>query len=81
MFKNKMRIISLVRNRNAHYLKKTHNFGIEFPKSVAQEYTLDKNNGDTLWEYSISKWMKDVSPAFSKLENEETLPIGYHHVN
>ena len=41
-------IISLVKKRNAQYLKKTHKFGIEVPKSVAQAYALDKKNGSNI---------------------------------
>ena len=44
-----LRIISLVKERNTRYPKKTHNFGIEVPKSVAQACAMDKNNGNTLW--------------------------------
>ena len=49
--------------------------------SVAQAYTLDENNGNTFWEYAISKEMKDVIPAFRKLDNGEIVPIGYQRVN
>ena len=79
--KKRLRIISLVKKRNAQYLKKTHNFGIEVPKSVAQAYALDKKNVNTLWECAISKEMKDVIPAFKKLESGEILPIWYQRVN
>ena len=51
------------------------------PKSVAQEYSLVKNNGNTLWEYAIYKEMKDVIPAFRKIDNGEIVPIGYQRVN
>ena len=44
VLKKRLRIISLVKKRNAQYLKKTHKFGIEVPKSVDQAYALDKNN-------------------------------------
>ena len=30
------------------YLKKSHKFGIELPKTVEQTYTLDTKNGNTL---------------------------------
>ena len=53
--KKRLRIISLVKKMNARYLKKTHNFGIEVTKSVAQAYAMDKNNGNILWVYSIAK--------------------------
>ena len=69
MLKKRLIIINLVKKRNARYLKKTHKFWIEVPKSDAQEYALDKNNGNTLWADYISKEMKDVSPDFRKLDN------------
>jgi hypothetical protein len=41
------RIISLVRKRNPRYLKRTHKFGIELPKTVKEALELDKKNGNT----------------------------------
>ena len=79
--KKRLRIIYIVKNRNASYLKKTHKFGIEVPKYVAQTYVLDKKNVNTLWSDAISKEMKDVSPAFRKLYNGDIVPIGYQRVN
>ena len=55
VLKKRLRIISLIKKRNARYLKKTHKFGIEVLKSVAQAYALCKDNGNTLWEDAISK--------------------------
>ena len=81
VLKKRLRIISLVKKINNLYLKKTHNFGIEVPKSVAQEYDLDENNGNTIWEYSIVKEMKDMSPAFRKIDNGGIVLIGYQCVN
>ena len=48
-------IISLVKKRNAWYLKKTHKFGVDLPKSVTEAYELDENNVNTLWADSIAK--------------------------
>ena len=36
------RIISLVRKRNPRYLKRTHKFGIELPKTVKEAFNLIK---------------------------------------
>ena len=44
----RLSIISLVKKMNARYLKKTHKFGIEVPKSVAQAYAPDKKNLNNL---------------------------------
>ena len=49
VLKKRLRIISLVKKRNSCYLKKTHKFEIEVPKSVAQTYAMDENNGNTFW--------------------------------
>ncbi len=43
------RIISLVRKRNPRYLKWTHKFGIELPKTIKDALELDKKNGNTFW--------------------------------
>ena len=55
VLKKRLRITSLVKKRSDCYLKKTHKFGVEVPKYVAQEYSLDKNNGKTLWADAIAK--------------------------
>ena len=77
VLKKRLQIISLVKNRNDRYIKKTHNFIIEVPNSVAREYAMDENNGNTLFAYAIAKEMNYVSPAFSKLYHEEIVTIGY----
>ena len=79
--KKQHRIISFVKKRSARYLKKTHKFGVELPKSVAEAYALDKKNGNTLWADSIAKEMKDVRPAFKIMEDGKQVPIGYQRVN
>ena len=58
--KKRAAIIKLARSRNARYLKKTHKFGIELPKSVVHALELDRQNGNTLWADAIAKEMKDV---------------------
>ena len=40
--------ILAVKQRNGKYLKRTHRFGIEAPKTVAEAIDLYENNGDTL---------------------------------
>jgi hypothetical protein len=58
--KKRERIISLVKRRNARYLKRTHKFGIELPKTVQEALALDKKNGNTLWADAISKEIKNI---------------------
>ena len=40
-------IISLAKKRHTRYLKKTHKFGIEIPKTVKEAAKLDAKNGNT----------------------------------
>ena len=42
VLKKRDAIISLVNNRKPKYLKRTHKFGVELPKSVTDAYTIDK---------------------------------------
>ena len=81
VLKKRERIISLVKKRSARYLKKTHKFGIELPKTVAEAYALDKKNGNTYWADAIEKEMRNVRIAFKTLENGEHVPIGYQRIN
>ena len=70
-------IISLVRKRNPPYLKQTHKFGIELPKTVKEVFELDKKNGNTLWADAIAKEMRDVRVTFSILPDGQSAPVGY----
>ncbi len=74
------RIISLVRKRNPCYLKRTHKFGIELPKTVKEALALDKKNGNTFWADAIAKEMKDVCVAFKILLDGQSAPIGYQKI-
>ncbi len=78
--KKRDRIISLVKNRNACYLKWTHKFGIKVPKTAEEELEIDKRNGNTLWSDAIAKEMKDVRVAFRILPDGESAPIGYQKI-
>ena len=55
VLKKTLRMISLIKKRNALYLKKTHRFGIKVHKSVAQEYSLYEINDNTIWAYAFPK--------------------------
>ncbi len=74
------RIISLVRKRNPCYLKRTHKFGIEMPKTVKEALDLDKKNGNTFWADTIAKEMNDVRVAFKILLDGQSAPIGYQKI-
>jgi hypothetical protein len=74
-------IISLVRKRNPCYLKRTHKFGIELPKTVNKALELDKKNGNTFWADAIAKKMKDICVAFKILLDGQSAPIGYQKID
>ena len=48
MIRKREHIIALVKKRSTRFLKKTHKFGIEVSRSVAEAYALDEKNGNTL---------------------------------
>ena len=73
-------IISLVHRRTTRYLKRTHKFGIEIPKTVKEALALDRKNGNTLWADAIAKKMKEVCIAFNILPDGRSVPIGYQKI-
>ncbi len=80
MLKKRDRIISLVCKRTTHYLKRTHKFGIEVPKTVKEALTLDRKNGNTLWVDAIAKEMKEVWIVFNILPDGHSAPNGYQKI-
>jgi hypothetical protein len=72
--KKRDRIIAKV---NTRYLKRTHKFGIEVPKSVAHAMRLDVKNGNSFWEEAIAKEMKDVKVAFKVLDEKAHELVNY----
>jgi hypothetical protein len=73
-------IILLVKKGNPRFLKKTHKFGIEVPKTVKDALEIDRRSGNTFWADAIAKEMKDVCVAFKILLNRQSAPIGYQKI-
>ncbi len=80
VLKKRDQIISLVRKQTTRYLKRTHKFGIEVPKTVKEALDLDRKNNNTLWADAIAKEMKEVRIAFNILPDGHSDPIGYHKI-
>jgi hypothetical protein len=80
VLKKRDRIISLVCKWTTRYLKRTHKFGIEVPKTVKEALALDRKNGSTLWVDAIAKEMKEVCIAFNILPDGQSVPIGYQKI-
>ncbi len=75
------RIISLVCKWTTRFLKRTHKFGIEVPKTVKEALDLDRKNGNTLWADAIAKKeMKKVCIAFNILPDGHSVPIEYQKI-
>ena len=75
--KKRDRIISAVKSR---YLKRTHKFGIQLPKTVQEALAIDRETGTDFWRKAIEKEMKNVAIAFEFLESGQVVPIGYQQI-
>jgi len=40
---------------NKQYIKRTHKFGIDVPKTIKRAMEIDKENGNTLWRWCYCK--------------------------
>jgi hypothetical protein len=66
---------------NTRYVKRTHKFGIELPKTVEQALEIDQATGTSYWHDAIQKEMRNVSVAFDFLPENEPVPIGYTKIS
>ena len=76
--KEKRRILKKVKSR---YWKRTHKYGVEVPKTVAEAYALDRKNGNNLWREAIEKEMRNNRIAFEVLGEGERAPSGYRRID
>ncbi len=72
--------ISLVKQHNFQYLKKTHKYSLPLPKSVEDALAIDRHSDSTVWKDAIAKEMKNVRFAFDALEDGRNVPHGFHFV-
>ena len=70
----------LVKRSNPLFLKRTHKFGIEVPKTIKDALEIDRRNGNTFWADAIAKEMKDIRIAFKILLDGQSAPIGYQKI-
>ena len=76
--KKRDRIIKAMKKR---YFRRDQKYGIELPKTVKRALEIDEETGTTFWRDALAKEMKNVSKAFEVLEEGESLPVGYTHIN
>jgi hypothetical protein len=74
VLKHRDRIIAA---SNTRYVKHTHKFGIELPKTVEEALDIDRKTCTTYWYDAIQKEMRNNAIAFEFLEPGESIPIGY----
>ena len=72
--KQRYRIIAAV---NKRYLKRTHKYGIEVPKTIQEALEIDRCTGTTFWRDAIQLEMTNVDVAFEDLDDDAKLPPGY----
>ena len=72
VLKKKDTIISKVKSR---LTQKTHKYGIEVPRNIHEALRLDEDSKTSFWRDAVKKEMRNVSVAFSFLEDDERLPI------
>ena len=80
MLKKRDRIVARVRKQQTRYLKRSHKFSIEIPKTMEHACALDAKNGNTLWVDAIFKKMENVRVAFKVLPNRKLVPICHQFV-
>ena len=71
----------MIVKERSRYWKYTHKFGVLIPKSVKEALLLDNKTGTDLWQKAIEKEMKNVMQAFTFLEQDKKVPIGYQHID
>ena len=79
MLKKRDAIIYLVNNSKPKYLKRTHKFGVELPKYVADAHAIDKKNGNTFWADDIANEVENVRVAFDVVPNGHHIPQNYQN--
>jgi len=77
--KKRDRIIGKLSKKNTKYWHRTHKYGIELPKTVAEALEIDRRTGTTLWRDAIEKEMRNNAPAF-KFNDDDSVPVGYKHI-
>jgi hypothetical protein len=66
----------LEEGESTKYWLKSHKYGVELPKTVAEALAIDRKTGTTFWLDAIEKEMKNVMVAF-EFSNNPNAPVGY----
>ena len=77
MLKKRSRILSKLKSK---YWLRTHKYGCEIPKTIADAKRIDAANKNTLWQDAIELEMKSVRVAFELYNGDPTNLKGYKSV-
>ena len=80
MYLRRETMTASIRKQHTRYLKESHGFDKELPKTVEQAYAPDAKNGITLWADAMSKEMENVRVAFEFSPDGKHMPRGYQIV-
>jgi hypothetical protein len=70
----------IIKKVKARYWAKTHKFGIELPKTVAEALKIDERTGTDFWRKAIELEMKNVMPAFEFID-DDVVPKFYKKID
>ena len=65
----------IIKKAKSKYWVRTHKYGIELPKTVAQAYKIDDETGTDFWTKAIAKEMRNVMVAF-EFNDDDRIPPG-----
>jgi hypothetical protein len=71
----------IVSKLNKRYIQRTHKFGVELPKTVAEALELDRKTGTKFCEEAIRLEIENVDVAFRDLKPDESVAVGYQFTN
>ena len=57
--------------------KNRFKFGVEVPLTVEDALRIDQENGNTLWNDYIGKYMKSSRVTFNLLDRDDHATVGY----
>ena len=70
----------VIASTSTKYIKRTHRFGLEIPKTVKRALEIDTENGNQMWRDAIAKEMEAVRVAFKILDDGKMPPPGYQRM-
>jgi len=69
----------IIKKAKTKYWAKSHKFGLELPKTVAQALQVDRDTGTDFWRKAIEKEMSNVLIAF-EFRDDNIVPKFYKHI-